>query len=65
MVTKTIYQGVSPLSVFGIVLVTLKLTGTISLDWVWVLAPFWVPLALFSVFAVFMMIAISVEAIRK
>lgn len=30
----------------GVAFVVLKLTGVIAWSWVWVLAPFWIPLAL-------------------
>lgn len=33
-------------SLLGIVFIILKLTGVITWSWVWVLAPFWIPLAL-------------------
>jgi hypothetical protein len=37
-------------SVLGILFVTLKLCGVIAWPWVWVLAPFWIPLAIFVAF---------------
>ena len=30
----------------GVAFVVLKLTGVIAWSWVWVLAPFWIPIAL-------------------
>lgn len=33
----------------GIAFIVLKLTGVIAWSWLWVLAPFWIPLALFFV----------------
>lgn len=33
-------------SVLGIIFVTLKLTGVIAWSWLWVLLPFWGPMAL-------------------
>jgi predicted PurR-regulated permease PerM len=33
-------------AVLGIVFIVLKLTGVIAWSWLWVLAPFWGPLAL-------------------
>lgn len=30
----------------GLLFITLKLTGYIAWPWVWVLAPFWVPVAI-------------------
>lgn len=34
------------LGLLGIAFVVLKLVGVIAWPWIWVLAPFWVPLAL-------------------
>lgn len=39
-------------SLLGIVFIVLKLTGVITWSWVWVLAPFWIPLVLTLVIAV-------------
>ena len=33
----------------GIVFVVLKLTGVIAWSWLWVLAPFWIPIVIFAV----------------
>ena len=45
--TKVVRSGgVSLTSILGVVFIVLKLTGVISWSWVWVLAPFWIPLAL-------------------
>ena len=38
--------GVSTFTVIGIVFIILKLTGVINWSWVWVLAPFWIPISL-------------------
>lgn len=38
--------GLSASTVLGIVFVVLKLVGVINWAWVWVLAPFWISLAL-------------------
>lgn len=38
--------GVSGAFLLGITFVVLKLTGVIAWSWLWVLAPFWIPLAL-------------------
>lgn len=37
--------GIGVTGVLGVVFVTLKLVGTINWPWLWVLAPFWLPLA--------------------
>lgn len=45
--TKVVKSGgISLSSILGVVFIVLKLTGVISWSWVWVLAPFWIPLAL-------------------
>ena len=36
-------------TILGIVFIILKLTGTINWSWWWVLAPFWIPLAIFII----------------
>ena len=33
-------------SILGLIFVTLKLTGVIAWSWLWVLLPFWGPMAL-------------------
>ncbi len=38
--------GIGCLTVIGIVFVILKLVGTINWSWVWVLAPFWIQVAI-------------------
>jgi hypothetical protein len=37
---------ISIFSLLGIVFIVLKLTGVIAWSWVWVLAPFWIPMAI-------------------
>lgn len=49
--------GMGLVTVLGLVFVVLKLTGEIDWPWLWVLAPFWVPIvvgvALLGVGAIF------------
>ena len=35
--------------ILGLIFITLKLTGHITWSWMWVLAPFWIPLAIAAV----------------
>lgn len=49
---KVSVNGVNALSLLGVLFVGLKLTGHITWPWVWVLAPFWMPLAVVIVLAV-------------
>ena len=44
------------LGILGLIFITLKLTGHITWSWVWVLAPFWAPLAVAVVIAVIVFI---------
>ena len=37
------------LGLLGLIFITLKLTGYISWSWLWVLSPFWIPLAIAAV----------------
>lgn len=47
MENKSTYtSGISTASLLGIVFVVLKLCGVINWSWLWVLAPFWIPLAI-------------------
>ena len=48
--------GVSLFSVIGIVFLILKLCKLITWPWIWVLAPFWIPVAAFIGCAVVLLI---------
>jgi hypothetical protein len=39
-------SGISLSSLLGTLFITLKLCGIITWSWWWVLAPFWIPLAI-------------------
>ena len=48
MATKTVStSGIGFGGAVTIVFITLKLVGTISWSWLWVLSPLWIPLAVF------------------
>jgi hypothetical protein len=34
------------LGILGLIFITLKLTGHITWSWLWVLAPFWIPISI-------------------
>lgn len=38
--------GIGCFTVLGLIFIVLKLTGNIDWSWLWVLAPFWMPIAL-------------------
>ncbi|MEN9830796.1 MAG: Rhodococcus phage Weasels2 [Pseudomonadota bacterium] len=50
-------SGVSITGLLGVLFVGLKLTGYISWPWIWVLSPFWIPVAVLGlavfIFAIF------------
>ena len=63
--TATTGSGVGIAGLLGIVFIVLKLTGVIAWSWLWVLAPFWVPAALFVVVVVPVLFVVVVAAIIK
>lgn len=52
MSDKDSQNGLGAAWVIGIVFIILRLTGVIHWSWLWVLAPFWIPLALAGVLIV-------------
>lgn len=44
--TTSSSTGISTTGLLGVLFVGLKLTGFIDWPWLWVLAPFWIPLAI-------------------
>lgn len=56
---KTNSTGIGISGFLGIAFVVLKLVGVISWSWLWVLAPFWIPLAV----CVLILIGIVTKAI--
>lgn len=55
--------GVSFTGVLAIVFITLKLCGVINWEWLWVLSPIWIPLALLLLLGVVYLVMILVEKI--
>lgn len=56
--------GIGATGLLGVAFVVLKLTGVIAWPWLWVLAPFWVPIAfailLLVLFGIGMLLALAV-----
>ena len=50
--------GIGLLGVLGVAFVVLKLVGVINWPWMWVLAPFWLPLAI-TLLALFIVILVA------
>ena len=44
--SKNVTVNFPIIGVLGLIFITLKLTGHIAWSWLWVLAPFWIPLAI-------------------
>jgi hypothetical protein len=44
--TTSSSTGISTTGLLGVLFVGLKLTGVINWPWLWVLAPFWIPVAI-------------------
>lgn len=56
--------GASTAGILGVLFVGLKLTGYIDWPWVWVTAPFWMPLVfVFAVIALFIVIFLIKETL--
>lgn len=49
-------SGVGIAGLLGITFVVLKLTGVIAWSWLWVLAPFWIPILIFVIFLVLLLL---------
>ena len=57
--TKTeVYSGPSTLGLLGVAFIVLKLLHVIELSWWWVIAQFWVPLALVAIILIIIGIVI-------
>jgi len=57
--------GASSATLLGVLFVGLKLTGYINWPWVWVLSPFWLPLAIVLALAFLAFIVYAVVSISK
>jgi len=44
--TTNKYNGIGVAGFLGVAFVVLKIMGIINWAWIWVLAPFWIPLAI-------------------
>ncbi len=44
--SKNVTVNFPIVGILGLIFITLKLTGHIAWSWLWVLSPFWIPLAI-------------------
>jgi hypothetical protein len=56
-------QGLGLGTVLTIIFVVLKLVGVIDWAWVWVLAPFWISVAISLVFSLIALLIVAIAAI--
>ena len=56
--------GISVVGLLGVLFIALKLTGYIAWPWLWVLAPFWIPMGLGIVLVAVVGIAAALGARR-
>ena len=64
--TKTeVYSGPSTLGLLGVAFIVLKLLNVIEWSWWWVLAPFWIPLALAAIILIIIGIVIVAACVKN
>jgi hypothetical protein len=51
----------SLLGVLGVIFIVLKLVGVITWSWLWVLCPFWVPIAIYIIFIIIVNIIVLLD----
>ena len=61
--TKVTYNGIGFLGLLAILFIGLKLTGHIDWEWIWVLSPLWIPLAIFLGFMGIMLLIGVISAL--
>ena len=57
-------SGVDALGLLGVGLVLLKATGNIDWSWIWVLAPFWIPLGIALLVVIGLLIVVTIVSIK-
>lgn len=57
--------GITVLGLLGVVFIVLKLCGIISWSWLWVTAPFWIPLSIGLVVVIGILLAAFVIKQKK
>jgi hypothetical protein len=55
--------GIGLGGILGVAFIILKLTHTITWSWLWVLAPFWIPIAILVVFLLIALIFAIIAAV--
>ena len=52
--------GIGVCGLMGVMFIGLRIAGVISWPWVWVLAPFWIPLALGVIFLLILFVIAAI-----
>ena len=64
--TKNVSVNFPLFGILGLIFITLKLTGHIAWSWLWVLSPFWLPIAVILGLAAIVFIgAFVIDFFRK
>ena len=61
MTTKNIQVQFPLFGILGLIFITLKLMGTITWSWIWVLSPFWIPFVLVIAFVSIAALVLSIK----
>ena len=51
----------SLLGVLGVIFIVLKLVGVITWSWLWVLCPFWIPIAIYIILIIIVNIIVLLD----
>ena len=62
---KQVTGGVGSTGLLGVAFIVLKLCGVIDWSWLWVLAPFWIPLAVALIALAIVLMVTAVKRKRK
>ena len=61
MENKVVYQSPGVLSLLLVAFIVMKLCGVITWPWLWVLSPFWIPLAVAVVVLIIIGLAVLIK----
>lgn len=65
MNTQNSSGGVGISGLLGIAFIILRLTGTITWSWLWVLSPFWIPVAFILIVLFIIIIIVIIKTLKE
>ena len=65
MIKTVIYSSPSTLGLLGVAFIVLKLLHVLEWSWWWILAPFWIPLALVVIILIIIEIVFVVTYVKN